>query len=1381
LQVPLKILDLEEERHDDIHVLDNWIEYDENKDKAEFIVYKMMLREGNEDWHEVYKVVKLGRLHSIPKKFRELSSLMKIHDDILSGFWHRDINFINVICNILQPPLGLLFLYGVQEVAQDLETAKQMARNSYYSVIQTFRGSMPQIRIKDLTREEADWLREKMFNMEYLQVVRGIPLNKVNAGYGTEDSIMGDSSTSDAEEQNEEFIRGMSDKEFVMLTLATPIDNESLHTWLSNTADELSVWQSEMQGTKGINAGISMPMVFMSNLGSAMSENTSVSEGMSQAEGFSQGESVGFNESNSFSQSQGSTFGESFTQTQGESFSQTESFAESQSQSISQGQTFSQSQSFSQSESIGSSESFSQNFGQSQNIGFSKNQGFSQNQSFSQSQNMSEGFSQNQSFSQNMSEGYSQNQSFSQNSSSGLSYNQGRNQGFSFGENLGQSSSQGGSFGFNKGLSENASFSENGSLSQNFGNSNNYGQSGGESIGNSSSFGNGYSSGAGNSDSLGVTNGSSQGNSFGVNGGMNGKVGVAGTGIGGSGGYSGGANWGDSTSVSGGSGVNSSTGINGSFGNGYTQGMNSGESWGQGQSNGMGFSQGTGFSNGAGSSQGASFGGSYSDGSSYGMSQGQSFGNSESMGQSFSNGRGFSSGQGVSQSFGQGMSTGQSVSTSKGMGQSMSQGQGTSQGFGRSTGFGTSMGQGRSMGTTHSQSQGQTIGSSQSVSQTSSQSVGTTHSKGVSKGQSFAESHGQSQSTSQSISKGTSTGVSQGKSASHSENQGTSYNSGYGMGTSTTRATSSSMALGPSISVNKTVQWFDANKETLSEIVDSQRQRLKRAIQQGAYYVDVFVLTDSEESKAAAGSLLRSAFWGKEVFPSPLQVVDPEDHVSSHLMVHATAFSGCTIKEGIEDIIEGYRYTTILLPEEITSYIHTPRIEMGGLRTLVENIPYFSVPKRDDGAIYLGKIINPETGLPSQMKYTLRESEMMHGLIAGASGMGKTKTALQYINEVVNNMRLPALILDWKQDWRVLKYLVEPERFEFFGLGPDSAVPIKMNLFLPPDYVSPLDWRNKIIESLAIAFGLGNKQYGIMIEATSKLFWEYDIIKFVDKFDKELSKKRDGGGILILPSNGFPKINEEWKENINNVTLADLYLQLKAEKEAVETFNLKDTYESILTRLGYYASGELRELYASTDPNAYSISDLIKDDKVMVLEGEGLDAVNKQFIIHLFAQGIFLYAKKRPKKQEMLIVFEEAHQVIHDSKEDIPLNIGEDVFEALMNESRGYGLYNLIIVQSPSMLPQNVVTNCSTIIAHKIGNADDAELLVKHFNRDEKFDNRDIIRWLYRQPIGQAVVKTSKVFDAFDSEPSLLQINLIPIEPPGDEELILHYNEYVDI
>ncbi|MFW6047215.1 MAG: helicase HerA domain-containing protein, partial [Candidatus Woesearchaeota archaeon] len=498
--------------------------------------------------------------------------------------------------------------------------------------------------------------------------------------------------------------------------------------------------------------------------------------------------------------------------------------------------------------------------------------------------------------------------------------------------------------------------------------------------------------------------------------------------------------------------------------------------------------------------------------------------------------------------------------------------------------------------------------------------------------------------------------------------------------------------------------------------------------------------------------------------------------------------SPCTTKEEIPDVVEGYRYTTILLPEELTSYCHTPRIESGGLRTVNENIPYFSVPKHDDGEIYLGHVISPENGEPTNLKYTLKSNELMHGLIAGASGAGKTQTALRFINGIVNEMKLPALILDWKSDWRVLKYLVEPERFEYFGLDNFSAVPIKMNLFLPPKNVPPTTWKEKILESLSVSFGLGPKQYGILFEATQRIFWAKDVIIYQDRNENILPKKYDDDGILDLPSQGVPELHPEWEENIYNVSLTDLYFQLKAEKEYINSFGMQDTYESILTRLGYYASGELKKLYASKDRDAYRISDLmesgIDENKVMVLEGGNLDPLNKKFVIHLFAQGIFLYAKalygKTRKANKMLVVFEEAHQVIPNKNKggNQAIDFGEDVFEALCNESRGYGLYNLIMVQSPSELPKNVVANCSIVIGHRVNDEEDAVLLTKTFNRDERFDSRDVVRWLYREPIGQAVVISKAQFDHIDAEPALVAIDHIPIEAPTDEELLDHYEEY---
>ncbi|MFW5962714.1 MAG: hypothetical protein ACOCQR_03765, partial [bacterium] len=203
LKIPLQLFSGESqhhlERHDDIRVVDSFIEYNEDSGVAEFIIYRIMLREDGEEWQELYKVVKLARLMRIPKKFRELSTLMDLHDEIFTGLWARKINFINVIANILKPPIGLLFLYGVQELDADLETAKEMANDSYEAVYRQFKGTIPQIRLRELEIEEANWLREKMFSMKHLQIVRGIPMNKANAAHGTESSMSGEMGESDAQ------------------------------------------------------------------------------------------------------------------------------------------------------------------------------------------------------------------------------------------------------------------------------------------------------------------------------------------------------------------------------------------------------------------------------------------------------------------------------------------------------------------------------------------------------------------------------------------------------------------------------------------------------------------------------------------------------------------------------------------------------------------------------------------------------------------------------------------------------------------------------------------------------------------------------------------------------------------------------------------------------------------------------------------------------------------------------------------------------------------------------------------------------------------------------------------------------------------------------
>ena len=106
-------------------------------------------------------------------------------------------------------------------------------------------------------------------------------------------------------------------------------------------------------------------------------------------------------------------------------------------------------------------------------------------------------------------------------------------------------------------------------------------------------------------------------------------------------------------------------------------------------------------------------------------------------------------------------------------------------------------------------------------------------------------------------------------------------------------------------------------------------------------------------------------------------------------------------------------------------------------------------------------------------------------------------SAIRYVHSILENLNIGAVCLDWKSDWRALARYLPPERFRFYGLDAGSIRPIEMNLLEPPEYILPTTWRDKVIESMCIAFGLGSKQYGILYKHLTELFYENDIIRFV--------------------------------------------------------------------------------------------------------------------------------------------------------------------------------------------------------------------------------------------------------------------------------------------
>ena len=168
------------------------------------------------------------------------------------------------------------------------------------------------------------------------------------------------------------------------------------------------------------------------------------------------------------------------------------------------------------------------------------------------------------------------------------------------------------------------------------------------------------------------------------------------------------------------------------------------------------------------------------------------------------------------------------------------------------------------------------------------------------------------------------------------------------------------MGLGPSIGYSKSYQWLDQGVKDLLELLEYQNERIKKALRgQGAFYTYVYIACPSLDALSTAQAVAKSTWQNEYAMIQPIQILDLTEHEQKHLLYHFAAFSADVTKEDVYGV-EEYKYCTVLLPEEYVAYTHLPRISEGGVFSIIQDIPKFSVPSMLKGEIYMGTILNPE-------------------------------------------------------------------------------------------------------------------------------------------------------------------------------------------------------------------------------------------------------------------------------------------------------------------------------------------------------------------------------------------------------------------------------------
>ena len=1320
---------IKKNRHDpvdDFRIVRTWKEYTDDRKFMKYLMYELEMMEENGNVIHFYKAVKFTRIIRLPKSAKQSESFMDMHGQVLAAVWERNIKLLTIIANLLKPvALGLLYLYGVQGVATTPEEAKAIADKDFVGLCSVLQGTYRVLEHRALTYDELEWLHEKMYTMDRLTVVRGIPKAK-SGGVDVGDKGMGGKNVNaDSQDTTEEYISGMSDREYVLQIISSPVKAEHLERWLGQTAREMTRWYKQLQGSTSMNFSLSIPMMYMANLGASEGWNHSYTEADSVTD--TVGSSISSSVSDSVGQSISDTIGESIGHTTGTTTGETVGTSHGLSEGTTTMESFGENMSHSDGvnhsvstgENVGGSESVSQNVSVSETVGTNHNVGVSQTQSESvansitesQSNSTSVGVSQTESVTTTESVGINGSQSISQ----GESYTAGVNNSTSISESIGETSN----------ITQTQTVGQNSSVSVTEGS-------------NTSATVNG-SSGWSSTETVGKTEG-----------------------------------------ISGGIFV-----INGSDADTYSQatGTNGSEGWSQsaGESVSVSESAGNSFSESVGVSQGTS----------HTVTQGVTQGTSESYGQSVSQTESSGWNQSVSNSVGQTngvtMTEGHTVGST--VGQTYSQGvtQGATESWGESYSQGVSQGYGQSQGTNWNQSQSESNGTS------STDSYGTSHmnANGTNKSENWGENQSQSNSQSQSDSYTQNSSHTSGQSWGQTTSNGTGSSvaqsigksTGQSLGTSSmvTRGAATSMGIGPSVGYAKSYQWLDQEVQNILTLLQFQNDRLMKALRgNGAFFTDVYLATDSEESLAAAGTLAKSSWSNDESRICPLQVLDLSAEEQNHLIYHFYAFSPDNRKEGIPGKMESYRYSTILLSEEFSAYTHLPRISEGGIFADVGDIPKFSVPSQKTGDVYIGKVLSGErwtqsSGYETPFEFRIDDSELMHGIFTGESRSGKTVAATRFISELTKvrrkktGKRLRIVALDPKQDWRILAKFVEPERFHFYSLGNPEFLPISLNLCKVPKNVNPQVWADSIIEIFCRAYGLMERGKAILAETLYALYDEAGVFE-------DSPNWRD-----FVPQRSAKVTFPRLYERMNRIKL-DLEDPAKSGKGRMGN-EARDAYTRVLDRLQIFGRKFSIETRLFGQEDGMGVDELIGKDDVIVLESYGLETTFKNFVFGCITSGFFKYAQGHEKgfladdQYETVLVIEEANEVLTGSdtagtgNSSMPSFGGQSEFEKILDQSAGLGLFIFSITQKVADMPSSVIANSGLIFAGKISRPDDVMTIIRKIGREERYDDRDILKWFPRSPIGWFVCRSSRNFDFKESEPVLVKVDPLNVEPPNNYEL----------
>ena len=114
---------------------------------------------------------------------------------------------------------------------------------------------------------------------------------------------------------------------------------------------------------------------------------------------------------------------------------------------------------------------------------------------------------------------------------------------------------------------------------------------------------------------------------------------------------------------------------------------------------------------------------------------------------------------------------------------------------------------------------------------------------------------------------------------------------------------------------------------------------------------------------------------------------------------------------------------------------------------------------------------------------------------------------------------------------------------------------------------------------------------------------------------------------------------------------------------------------------------------------------------------------------------------------------------------------GQSEFEEILDQSAGYGLFIIAITQKIADMPKSIIANSGLVFAGRLKTEKDINVCIRSIAREERYDDRDIVKWFPRMATGMFICQRSRTFDFKDAEPILVQIARLNAVPPSNLEI----------